>query len=941
MARAATAAFVAVLVAVAVLPVRAYLTEPREIIVSTPSAYTGITVPLPLPARAEACADEILFDIKSSVARFGATASAGSTAPSLEVTARGYVDGPYRNDYSSVTRLPGGWSGTRQLDVPLRPPRSPAFGTLCVRNLENRPVELVGSEDGRAYSRPTVRVNGEQTPIELQLRLMESGRSSLLSRANEIMAHAATLKPFGAWFWWLLIPAVAALAPLGIALAIRSALAGDAAEMRRAPMSAWPSERLRRRAMAIPGWAIVAAVAAVAVAWFFYWGVSTHVFQNDEDQYVYLSRQLQNDFPASLWSFDLYGRGLQRLEVWLLAIPAALFDSPWSLLGGRFLNTVAFVSTAIPVYKLARGMGLRSQWAALPAVVSVLVPWAVVTTSFLTENVAYPACIWAVWAIWRTATEPGPWRDLLALVLIVVAGSARTALLLLAPVLPLSVLVVGMRCGVGGPLARLRAVLRDHIVLWIAVAAAALPLLLGPLGVSAAEDVTRRLAGGYPTQVNLDGWTLLEKSGRYFSRVVVGTGFFPAVLALPWLLLQLARPSSTRHFAFATILVLSAAALLYSLAPAGPDERYIVYLAPMVLLPATLALANRELSPVGIGISSVLLAALLMWVTWIPEQGAFGFFIWPAEMFYSRALGLRLANYLPGDAIDAMRLVALAFGATGVALAVLLRRTPQRLAGGTGAMLVAAVVSVVLLQTHYNLTKYVNGAGSKSAPNVSERAFADRLVPDDATVGTFLEGVGQYPDFFGLWQEVQFYNQRLELVFSLGPNQNPIPPGDGLVQGVGYDERTGRLTSPAPLTDYLVVPSPVGAVRLRGEIVDAPSYVAFVLIRVEQPATLAWRTSGFDPLGVVPDDGAGVIRFYGTGLNPGEWCATFTVSAPPDREVPFSLGSGRGEVARGTLDPGERRRVHAPLPPNLAERDFMDVRVTGDGLQVLTADLGC
>lgn len=151
----------------------------------------------------------------------------------------------------------------------------------------------------------------------------------------------------------------------------------------------------------MPGWALVAAAIGLAVVWFCYWGFSTHVFQNDEDQYVYLSRWFKENLPGSLWDFDTYQRGLQRLEIWLLALPQWVADSPWSLVGGRALNTVAFVSTAIPVYLLARGQDLSPRWAALPAGLSVVVPWAVVTTSFLTENVAYPASMWVVWSIWQ------------------------------------------------------------------------------------------------------------------------------------------------------------------------------------------------------------------------------------------------------------------------------------------------------------------------------------------------------------------------------------------------------------------------------------------------------------------------------------------------------------------------------------------------------------
>src|SRR4051794_19622493 len=123
MARAATVAFVAVLIGVALLPVRSYLTEPREVIASTPSAFTGIDVPIPVPAGKEACADEILFATDGEVARFAATAPQGRRAPLLEVAARGYTSGPYQNGYESKTDVPGGWRGTRVLDVPIDPPR--------------------------------------------------------------------------------------------------------------------------------------------------------------------------------------------------------------------------------------------------------------------------------------------------------------------------------------------------------------------------------------------------------------------------------------------------------------------------------------------------------------------------------------------------------------------------------------------------------------------------------------------------------------------------------------------------------------------------------------------------------------------------------------------------------------------------------------------------
>jgi hypothetical protein len=942
MGRAPLVAFVAALV-IAAVPVWGFLTEPREVIASTPSAYTGLTIPLPVPAGGEACADEILFDRDAEIARFGATAPAGASGPALEIEARGQAKGPYRNAYRSAAEVPGGWTGTQQFDVPLQPPSSAAFGSFCVRNTGEQPIELVGSADGRAFSRPTVSVDGQPVAIELQLRLLEAGRHSLLSRLGDVASHAATLKPLGAWWVWLLALALLVLAPLAVLAAIRSALVADGAREvpERPPLRLSPPEALTRRAQALPGWVIVGALCLLAVLWFSYWGLNTHVFQNDEDQYVYLSRWFPENLPESIWNFDVYGRGLQRLEVWLLAVPALLVDAPWSLAAGRVLNTIAFVSTAIPVYLLGRGLGLSPRWAALPAVLSAVVPGAVVTTAFLTENLAYPAFVWVLYTIWRTTVKPSAAADVLALVTLVIAGGARSALLAFAVVLPIAVAVTALRCGTGRLVERLRPVLTDHLVLWAAIGVALAALLLGAVGFGPTEGLLARFAGGYGTPFAFDVLAVIEKTGSYFSRAVVGTAFLPAAVGVPWLVGQLLRSRDPADFAFALTVVVSVVVLFYTLTTAGPDERYIVYLAPLLLLSATLALARRELSPAGVAVTSVLLAALLIAVTWKPEQGPFSFFIWPVESFYARTAGLRLDRVLPGDAGTALTLVSLALGLGGVALAVALWRVPHRLSGSVAVALVAAVALGIVVQTQYALSKHVNGVGSRSGPGLKQRAFADVNVPRGATVGELAVGAGQQPDFSGIWQEVQFYNQRIDTVFAFGDNVNPVPPGDDLVEGITYDAETGLVRSPRPLADYLVIPTPAPGLRLRGAVVSVPAYVPVALIQVAQPPTVAWRTQGIGPDGAPVDDEDASVRVYGTGLRPGAHCVSVTLGAPPDRSADWALRIGKRTVRSGQLAAMATRAVSVELP-RLVEDGFVDVHLEGGGrLLGIEVDDGC
>ena len=920
MARRLLVLFFAVLALVAVLPVGKYLTRKRDAITSTPSAYTGGIVPEMVPPHGSACVDQILFDTDTRVARFGASAKPGTPGAPLVIDATGSDPA----GYSSRSFVPGGWSGTRAIDAPLRAPERETLGTLCITNRSDQPLTLLGRNDDRTRSRPLLHIDGVTNPdLELPVTLLEGKQSSLLARAGEVFAHASALRPFGAWWFWLLTVLVVAAVPGCMALAIRDATVIDrvdeaVARPARAPASSWPSERTRRRIEVVPGWAIVAVLAGLAAAYFVYWGVNTHVFQNDEDQYVYLSRWMQLHLPESLWNFDVMQRGLQRLEVWLLAVPAALMDSPGSLIVGRVLNTLAFVSTALPVYLLGRGMGLRSRWAALPAALSVFVPWAVVTTSFLTENVAYPACLWVVWGVWRTATDPSPGRDAVALVLLFVAGLSRTAMLLLAPLLPVVAVVVDVRFGDGPFGRRLVASLRAHLLVWVTIAVAAVALLAG---------AGTRLAGVYGTPFAFDAVKLLFKIGQFFSRAVVGTGFFAAAVGLPWLAMQLVRPADRRRFAFALTVVLAGAIVLYMVNSASFDERYIVYLAPMLLLPATLAIARREVSPIGLGIASVLLAALLLRVKWNADQGDFGFFVSPAEMFYGRGVAERLDLSVPGDRGTILTLVPLALALAGGVMALALRRDARRFDGRAGALIIAAVVLTVVFETQYTLSKFVNSAGSKAAAGLSARAFADEGTPSGASIGEFAEGQGKGAAYAPVWHEIQFYNQRLDTVFSLGPNTNAVPPGDDFVDNVTFDPQTGRLHSAKPLPDYLVIPTGVGQARVRGQLLHEAGYVPAALIRVARPATLAWSTNDLDSAGVVGADGASV-RVYGTGLRPGSHCATVDLGAPATDTVSWSARVGKRPVGSGRVRPAALRRITVQLT-GLVDRGYIDITLGG------------
>jgi hypothetical protein len=255
-------------------------------------------------------------------------------------------------------------------------------------------------------------------------------------------------------------------------------------------------------------------------------------------------------------------------------------------------------------------------------------------------------------------------------------------------------------------------------------------------------------------------------------------------------------------------------------------------------------------------------------------------------------------------------------------------------------VIVAAVGLSMLVQTQYTLSKYVNGAGGRGGVTLSERAFVDRLVPRGQSVGAFAEGAGQRADFDPIWQEVQFYNEQIDSVFALGENNTPVPDGDAAVKGVRFDVRTGRVSSPEPLPEYMTVPLQVGTARLRGQLLAAPAYIPVGLLRLAKPAVLDWSAKGFDPLGNVPAGGNADVRFYGTGRDPGAHCASIGLLAPPEAETRYRFDVEGGRRITGTVPAGQTTVVGVDLP-RLAERDFVDVRVDGDAVRVAGISMGC
>src|SRR5215204_7077070 len=98
---------------------------------------------------------------------------------------------------------------------------------------------------------------------------------------------------------------------------------------------------------------------------------------------------------------------------------------PGSLEGAHRLNAFVIATAAIPVYLLARRLGVGTILTVAAGGLAAAVPWVVLSSFLLTEVVAYPAFCWALLALVHATAEKTAVADALALAAIALAVLAR------------------------------------------------------------------------------------------------------------------------------------------------------------------------------------------------------------------------------------------------------------------------------------------------------------------------------------------------------------------------------------------------------------------------------------------------------------------------------------------------------------------------------------
>lgn len=667
-------------------------------------------------------------------------------------------------------------------------------------------------------------------------------------------------------------------------------------------------------------------------------------FQPDEWYYMELARVIAGHFPSGLWQQGIYWRGIQRIDQLVLAAPFALLRGASVYEVAHAIQALLYASTAIPVWLLVRAAGLPRWARAFAATIALATPWAIVSTSFLAESAAYPAYAWALYATWQAVRSPSYGRELLAIAALAVAAFSRTALLAMAPLLPLAALWQQWSWELRGRRwpARLQALPRQmwtrHRILTAITALAVLTYLLSAAGALPGGGVAA-LTGNYGTPSGAALTGLLTRWDYYLSRMVIGTGGIAFAFGLAWALRQIVRPEEARRHALAIVCVLGVAVVLLSLLQAGTDERYVLYGAvPIgVAFVAELASATegardaarrrrRLLTLLSLATATGVAILLIDRAAWPPIASEYDFFTYPAATFYDRVVLTRLAS-LPLES----NLTLVAITAVAAAWGFLSRgRTTARIATPAIALIVLALCATEL---GYALQKFTaSGAGGVGGPSAAQRSWLGRLVPPGTKVAAVGIGLGQSADYLPIWRTSEFWNTSIQLGASFQSWGIPTVPFDteGLVLGV--QSPSGRLhvatPSAAEVGHQLVVPrymllptqatNPMGfAVKV---IADDP-YLPLTLVRLSSPARLEWSIGGTSLEGFMAPGKPATATIYGNALSAGASCARLQLIGPPAfaGRWPYTVISGDVAV-HGDLIAQQTRSVEVPLHPRAAGR---------------------
>ncbi len=604
-----------------------------------------------------------------------------------------------------------------------------------------------------------------------------------------------------------------------------------------------------------------------------------------------------------------------------------LLNSPHAFTAAHVLNGLLFASTMFPVYLLARRVRIPPAISVLTGLLSVWIPWAVATTVMMTESLAYPLFAWAILAIILAVGQARPRNDALAVVAIGLASYARTQFILLFVVLVVAVVLheIGFhdteqeaKLGDASKARWWRDALRPHLPMLLVLTAGLLVALI-------ARSAGHELLGNYAVLVNGRPFpdNLWSSAMTHLAHVFVGVGMLPAILWFAWLAATFARPQAKIEHACAIVLMLAAVTITYEAAfiaqtAAGSaiQERYVLYLAPLLFVGAVHLISRppRRAPRLAILLAGIAVAAVIGESGFgETEAGAAFSNVQNASAAFNPVIDQRLAHFTAGvfgnawPTVNSLAAIAILLSVLAAAV-ISARRVTLAI-----VLLLVPVFAYVVDETRYVLPRTV------AAINV---AYPDIVLPTTrATPRNWIDAatyhrhgsVGLLPGILyesnesQLWMWTEFWNKSITVLYST-PSYSDGTGFSGTP--IHLDPKTGRLLT-SDEQPFLVTSGNDPSLGVRGTLIYRSSYGA-VLLAPERPYRAAWAIVR-DTNGVVEAGSPLKLLVYQTAT-PSVETLTVTVASPSTagRELTVAAGVGRERV-RLTLVPGGIRKLSFQL----------------------------
>jgi hypothetical protein len=626
------------------------------------------------------------------------------------------------------------------------------------------------------------------------------------------------------------------------------------------------------------------------------WAVMT-----DELQVARLATSIADTLSPVPQIHGVYYGALSQLYPLLLSPLFGVLDPPTAVRAAHVLNALLLPSAAVPAFLLGRSVSGSRAAGYAAAALTVFTPWLILTSTLLTENVAYPAFVWAVYFCHRTLTRPSRNADALALVGLVLAFLARTQFVVLALALPLVVL-----CHEAGFALSARGRRRSALATGVRTAVLSHPLLTLAYAIAAVAAGAVALFGSLGAfvgnySVSLDGGPfppgIWKSAAAHLDHIVIGVGILPFLLSAAWALLSLVRAKRKEAHGFAVLFVILVPLLTIEVAsfdlrftPGGfVQDRYLFYLAPLFAVGSGAMLVERTFPLARIG----LVAAIAILFAWLVTYAGLGedkvlFWAAPAAAFHP-ALE-RAAGWMSLTSVGLVRCVIVALAVVVIAL---LARAPR-----TAVWVTVAVAAFGAFEAGYVFHRFSDPVLTRaSTPAGYARNWIDRAVDGGAPVAL----VPSPHDGPTSWWDAEYWNKNVTHLLRVdgGRTYSPFPKED-----VSIDYTRGTLRGSQPSEFLVVSPKESRFHLLAKPVVDARS---LQLVQARRPYRLTWATRGLTPDGWKRADRPMKLRLYGDGRG-GNRTVVLTLSSSRHAALPLSFTFESGAASRrGSVDPGGAR----------------------------------